>query len=129
MVNTSLGGWKLKLEFEDPHFKKWLIDERPDYKTLQKKTTKEILKILIRRKNELIAFGNFQDYLCNAPGKRHSLEGNLKGCYGVSLTANYRLVIKPKSTDLSAEALKSCDTVILKGVEDYHGRTSNWILP
>ncbi len=129
MVNTSLGGWTLNLEFEDPHFKKWLIDEHPQYKTLQKKTENDILKALVRRKNQLIAFDTFSNFLNGAPGKPHSLEGNLKGYYGVSLTANYRLVIKPKSTDLSAESLKSCDTVILKGVEDYHGRTSNWIIP
>ncbi len=119
----------MNLEFEDSHFKIWLIDEHPQYKTLQKKTQKEILKALVLRKNQLIAIDTFYNYLNGAPGKPHSLEGKLKGYYGVSLTANYRLVIKPNSTDLSAEALKSCDTVILKGVEDYHGRSSNWILP
>lgn len=49
----------------------------------------------------------------------------------VFLSANYRIIIKPVSDDLSAESLKVCDTLIIEGVIDYHGKGSkhSWIIP
>lgn len=119
----------MNLEFEDDGFRKWLIEEHPEYKTLCKKVNKNILKALVRRRNELLAAETFQKYLSYGLGRPHPLVGDLKGDYGVSLTGNYRLIFKPVSSDLSPESLKKCDTVILKGVDDYHGEKSNWILP
>lgn len=49
--------------------------------------------------------------------------------YGVSISANRRLIIQPVSEKLSPEALKNFDTIIIKGVEDYHGSKNEWIIP
>lgn len=54
----------------------------------------------------------------------------MEGCYGVHVTANWRLVIRPIVDELSPETLKNCDTVQIKGVVDYHGKgANNWIIP
>ena len=59
------------------------------------------------------------------------MEGNLKGYYSLRVSANYRLIVRPITDDLSIEKLKECDTVIVKGVTDYHGKNNkhNWIIP
>ena len=49
--------------------------------------------------------------------------------YSMHLTANYRLIFEPKIDDLSPVSLKKCQTVIVKGVVDYHGSNRTWIIP
>ena len=41
------------------------------------------------------------------------------------------VIIKPKTKDLSVESLKNCDTLIIEGVIDYHGKRKkfSWIIP
>lgn len=60
-----------------------------------------------------------------------SLAGDMYGDYSIRVTASYRLIVSPKSIDRSAEALKKYDTLIIKGVVDYHGKTNklNWLIP
>lgn len=60
-----------------------------------------------------------------------ALAGDLKGSYSLRVSANYRLIVKPKTNDLSAESLGSCDTLIIEGVVDYHGKgkKNSWIIP
>ena len=48
-------------------------------------------------------------------GKMESLENDRKGLYSLRVSANYRLIVKPKAKDLSAESMKSCDTLIIEG--------------
>jgi proteic killer suppression protein/toxin YoeB len=81
---------------------------------LQKK-----LKITL---NRLDAAVNFNEFLALGLGKPHPLYNNLKGYYGVTLTGNVRLIIKPKET-------LDSDIFIVKGVCDYHGEKENWIIP
>mgnify|MGYP007016528559 FL=1 len=51
--------------------------------------------------------------------------------HSLRLTANYRLIIAPNTNDRSVEGLRICDTIIIKGVMDYHGKgaKNNWIIP
>lgn len=58
-------------------------------------------------------------------GIMESLEGERKGSYSLRVSANYRLIVKPMARDLSAESLKICDTLIIEGVIDYHGKGKN----
>ena len=60
-----------------------------------------------------------------------SLEGDRKGSYSLTVSANYRLIIKPKAKDQSTESLKRCDTFVIEGMIDYHGKGTkyNWIIP
>ena len=60
-----------------------------------------------------------------------SLKEDKKGSYSLRVSANYRLIVRPKSKDLSAESLKRCDTLTIEGVIDYHGKGKkfSWIVP
>lgn len=84
-----------------------------------------------KRYNQLLAFPSFLSLQQSGIGKPESLEGDLKGSYSLRVSANYRLIIKPLAEDLRAENLKNCDTVIIQGVIDYHGRGKkyHWLIP
>ena len=60
-----------------------------------------------------------------------SLEADLKGSFSLRVSANYRLIVKPIAIDLCAGSLKNCDTLIIEGVIDYHGKGKkiSWIIP
>lgn len=79
--------------------------------------------------NYLIASPNFQMFLSLGLGKPHRLCGDLDKCYGISITGNYRLIVRPNCQEIDSNSLKNCDTVIVKGVVDYHGGKYNWIIP
>ena len=101
-----------------------------DAKTLQKKVGLEIGKTIKKRLNQLESADNFNQYLTKiALGKPHPLQGNLEKCYGISITANYRIVVEPLETELDIESLKNCKILNIKGVLDYHGGKNEWIIP
>ena len=82
------------------------------------------------RMDQLQATENFNQYLTKiALGKPHPLEGDLAKCYGISITANYRIVVEPLETELDIESLKNCKILKIKGVLDYHGGKNEWIIP
>ena len=91
----------------------------------------ELTKTVKRRYNQIVAFTSFTALQLSGIGKMESLEGDRKGTYSLRVSANFRLVVKPKAKDLSAESLKNCDTLIIEGVIDYHGKGKkfSWIIP
>ena len=111
---------KLLIDLNDVSHSKWL---------LQKKIGIELSISIKRRYNQIHSCNSFYEIIQNGFGKPESLSGDLKGYYSLRLNANYRLIIRPKSKDLSVGGLKKCDTVIVKGVIDYHGKGNNWIIP
>ena len=90
----------------------------------------ELTRSVKKRFDQLKSADNFYIFQSTGLGKPHSLTG-MEGCYGVRVTANWRLVVKPVADDTSPEALKNCDTLQIKGVVDYHGKgeKNNWIIP
>lgn len=96
---------------------------------LQKKVGKDRALALKKRKNQIEASPNFKAYIGFHIGNPHLLHGDLEGLYGVDINAHTRLVIKPLADDLSAESLAVCDTVILKGMIEYHGDKNEWLIP
>lgn len=98
---------------------------------MKKKIGAELTKAVKKRYNQIIAFHSFSALQLSGIGKMEALEGDLKGLYSLRLSANYRLIVKPLSKDLSAESLKTCDTLIIKGMIDYHGERKkfSWIVP
>lgn len=91
----------------------------------------ELTKAVKKRYNQIVAFSSFSALQQSGIGKMESLEGNRKESYSLHVSANYRLIVKPKAKDRSAETLKKCDTLIIEGVTDYHGKGTkyNWIIP
>ena len=124
----------LDVEYEDNEVK-GLFDDLNDVcnsKNLMKKEIgAELTKAVKKRYNQIIAFTSFSALQQSGIGKMESLEGNRKGSYSLRVSANYRLIVRPKTKDLSAESLKSCDILIIEGVIDYHGKGKefNWIIP
>lgn len=116
---------KVKELFED------LVLIQSSRNLMRKLIGPELTKAVKKRYDQLKAASNFSIYLSTGLGKPHLLTGNMSALYGVFVTANWRLVIKPVSVDSRAESFKDCDTIIIKGVVDYHGKGSNnnWLIP
>lgn len=112
-----------------------MFEDLNDVKCSQNLIKKEIgaeLTIAVKKRhNQLEAFSSFFALQQSRIGKLESLSGDRKGEYSIHLSANYRLIIKPKVERISAESLKECDTVIIKGVVDYHGKGNkfDWLIP
>ena len=98
---------------------------------MRKEIGAELTRAVKKRYNQIVAFSSFLALQQSIIGKMESLEGDRKGSYSLRVSANYRLIVKPKTKDLSAESLKNCDTVIIEGVIDYHGKGKkySWIVP
>ena len=104
-----------------------------DDKTLMRTIDVQLAKSIRKRERDLESFNNFLDYLQYGLGKPHSLEdskGNKnEGYYGISLTGNYRLIVKPNCKKNNPGSLKECEEVIIIGVRDYHGKNEEWLMP
>lgn len=122
----------MQIEFEDERVRLLFEDlgNVHRHQGLMKKTIgNELTRAVKKRYDSLNASDNFYIFLSTGLGKPHSLVGDLYGCYGVHVDAKYRLVIRPICADLSPESLKLCTVIIIKGVVNYHGTKSNWLIP
>lgn len=116
----------MQFEYQDDKVRKILCDD----KLLQRKVGLEMGKKITKRMNQLKATEDFNQYLTKiALGKPHPLDGDLDKCFGISITANYRIVVGPLETELDIESLKNCKKLNIKGVLDYHGGKNEWIIP
>ena len=124
----------LNVEYEDDGVKELfddLNDVRNSKNLMKKEIGAELTNAVKKRYNQIVSFSSFSALQLSGLGKMESLEGDLKGSYSLRVSANYRLVVKPNAKDLSAESLKRCDTLIIEGVIDYHGKGKkiSWIIP
>ncbi len=116
----------MQFEYYDDKVRKIVCDA----KMLQKKVGLDIGRAVKKRMNELEASNNFNEYLTKVGlGKPHPLSGSLDKCYGIHLTANYRMVVEPLETELDMESLKNCKLLNIKGVLEYHDGKYEWIIP
>ncbi|HBR35088.1 MAG TPA: hypothetical protein DD734_10665 [Firmicutes bacterium] len=100
-----------------------------DFNLMRKMIGNDRARAIKKRIDQLKASVSFGIYLTTRLGKPHPLYGNLKGYYGIVITGNVRLIAKPNVKSFEPEALKDCDTVILRGVVDYHGGKNEWLIP
>jgi len=124
----------LYVEFEDKKVKELFYDLNNVLESrnlMQKEIGLELTRAVKKRYNQIVSFSSFAALQLSGIGKMESLEGNQKESYSLHVSANYRLVVKPKAKDRTAESLKKCDTLIIEGVIDYHGKghKCNWIIP
>lgn len=116
----------MQFEYQDDKVQKILCNA----KILQRKVGLEIGKKVKQRMNQLESAENFNQYLTKIGlGKPHPLSGNLDNCYGIHVTANYRIVVEPLETKLDMESLKNCKVLNIKGVLEYHDGKNEWIIP
>lgn len=99
-----------------------------DFALMKRKIGNDRTRAIKKRLDQLKAATNFNIYLTTGLGKPHPLYENLKGYYGITITGNMRLIVKPDAESLESEALKECDTVVIKGVMNYHGRKNEWLI-
>ena len=99
-----------------------------NYGLMQKKIGKDITRAVKKRIDSLIAADNMRIYLSTGLGNPHFLSGDMKEYISISLTANYRLIILPISDSDDIVDLKVCRIIEVKGVDDYHGGKSNWLI-
>lgn len=115
----------MEIGYDKPKLEKYF----DNYTEMQKKIGPPLTKCVKLRINQIGAATTFQEYLDIGLGKPHDLSGVDHGCYGISLTANYRLVVYPDADDLSSESLSNCKKVFIKGVIDYHGSHRSVLIP
>lgn len=98
---------------------------------MKKEIGPELTRAVKKRYNQIVAFSSFSALQQSGIGKMESLKGDGKNSYSLRVSANYRLIVRPKTKDISAESLKICDTLIIEGVIDYHGKGKkhSWIIP
>ena len=118
-------GWVLIIEIENRKVRKIFKDDTTLIKTIGLDMARSVKK----RLNQLIASDNFMEFLEIGLGNPHPLVCNLDKCYGIKITGNYRLIVKPLSENLDADSLRKCKKIDLKGVADYHGEKCEWLIP
>ena len=95
----------LDIEYEDDYLSDMFVDLNDVIHSkglMQIEIGTELTRAVKRRYNQIISFDSFFDLQQSCLGKCESLTGNLKGCFSVHLTRNFRLIVKTKSNDLSA---------------------------
>ncbi len=121
------------VEYEDPRVQRIFEDmndvQNPE-NLMIKKIGLEKTKAVKKKYNQIVAFSSFSSLLDSRISKMESLSGDKEGSYSLHLTANYRLIVAPNTENRSAEGLRKCDTIIIRGVMDYHGKgaNNNWII-
>ncbi len=123
---VKLGGVQgVKLIYKKPSVEKYFSN----FALMSTKLGKDLTRTIKKRCDQLEAAANFSIYLSTGLGKPHSLSGNLKGCYGISISGNIRLIVRPDAESLDPASLTKCDSVIIEGVMDYHGQKQEWLIP
>lgn len=124
----------MHVEYEDSKVQKFfedLNDVKNSKNLMKKEIGLDMTKAVKRKYNQIISFTSFAALLESRIGKIEPLTGDKEGNYSLHITANYRLIIVPNTDNRSVESLTVCDTIIIKGVIDYHGKgaKNNWIIP
>ena len=107
----------MEIQFDNQKVQKIMTD----MKLLTSKIGLAMAKTVKQRYNQIEACENFNQYMTIGLGIPHPLNHELKNCYGIRITGNYRLVVKPESL--------GSKKILVKGVLDYHGNKNEWIIP
>ena len=100
-----------------------------NYDLMWKKIGEVKTKAIKKHIDRLKASPNFMVFIKLGLGHPHALTGDLAGYYGITITGNTRLVVKPECDTLNPAALSACTDITVKGVGDYHGGKNEWIIP
>ena len=98
---------------------------------MRKKIGMELTRSVKKRYNQIVSMPAFNSLQSSGIGKMEALTGDMRGSYSLRLNANYRLIVRPDTLDRSSESLSKCDTLIIEGVIDYHGKGNrySWLIP
>ena len=99
-----------------------------DFDNMKRKIGNNETRTVKKRMDQIKASVTFFEYLILRLGSPHPLTANLKECYGISITGNMRLIIKPLCADRKPETLKTCTSIEVKGVIKYHEGKEEWLI-
>lgn len=114
----------IELSYENTRVEQYFAD----YAIMGVKIGVNETKTVKLRVNQLQAAISFYEYLKLNLGKPHSLSGDLSGYYGVSITGNIRLIVKPLCDNHTPEVLSVCTKCRVKGDVKYHERKNEWLI-
>ena len=82
----------------------------------------DVARNLIHRMSDLRVASSLSDISHLPPPRRHKLTGNYEGCWGIDLSRNKRLVIRPIG-DFNPDDLTTITAIRIEGINiDYHER-------
>lgn len=108
------GGSCLEISFSNRKLEKILTNER-----LIKREYSSLYRNIINRLSELKVANNLSEIPHVPPPRRHKLEGEYLGCWGIDISKNYRMIIKP-TEEFSVEELRLITDITILEIGDYH---------
>ena len=102
----------MQIEYDNAKIHKLFSDS--SYHMIIQKVGKEHGRSIKKVMNRLEAATAFNDILQLGLGKPHRLSGDLKGCYSIHLSANYRLIILLSCDTTDINEVKACNKITVK---------------
>lgn len=104
----------MKINYTSNRLEKILSNRRQ----IQKHYTKIYTK-LVTRLSELQVANNLAEISSAPPPRRHKLSENFDGCWGIDVSKNYRLIIRP-SGNYNIDDLTTITEITIEDISDYH---------
>ena len=107
----------MDIEYANNGMKRVLGDQR-----LIAKKYGDVARNLINRMSDLRVASSLSDISHLPPPRRHKLTGNYEGCWGIDLSRNKRLIIRPIG-DFNPDDLTTITAIRIEDINiDYHER-------
>ena len=104
----------MEISYASKKLEKILTNER-----MIKKHYTAFHKKIINRMSEIRAANNLEEIPHIPPPRRHKLEGDYSDCWGIDVSKNFRIVLRPIG-DWDESDLKTINKIQILSVEDYH---------
>ena len=104
----------MRISYSTSRLEKILTNER----LIKRHYTKQHIR-LRNRISELRAAVSLADIPSDPPPRRHKLTGSLKGCWGIDISRNFRIIIKPQGS-YDEHDLNTITDCLIIDIEDYH---------
>lgn len=104
----------MEISYNTTKLEKILTNER-----MIKKQYTAFYKQIINRMSEIRTANNLEEIPHIPPPRRHKLEGNLNDCWGIDITKNFRIVLKPVG-EWNESDLQTINKIIILSIGDYH---------
>lgn len=104
----------MEISYASNKLEKILTNER-----MIKKQYTSFYKKILNRMSEIRAANNLDEIPHIPPPRRHKLEGDYNDCWGIDVSKNYRIVLKPTGEWNEAD-LRTINQIQILSIEDYH---------
>ncbi|CAF1851236.1 MULTISPECIES: type II toxin-antitoxin system RelE/ParE family toxin [Bacillus] len=104
----------MKISYATKKLEKILTNER-----LIKKEYTLFYKKVINRISEIRVANNLDEIPHVPPPRRHKLDGDYNNCWGIDISKNFRIVLRPIG-DWDESELKSINEIEILSIGDYH---------